>query len=428
MVTHAASDSERPLSLVHLFALGMNGIIGVGIFFAPSQVASAAAGSWGLWVYALVLLALLPVALVYAALGSRFRVNGGPYVWASAAFGGRVGFLIGWLTYASAVFSASAVVSGFARHAGGALGVEGGAPSRLFGVGLVLVLSCIVLTGLKPSARVWTGFTVAKLIPILVLLVLFAPRMALPAPAFDAAPEATGHAPASALLTRAALVVVFALQGFEVVPVLAHDTRSGARVIPVATVGCLVLVAGLYVLIHWACLVAVPALAASDRPLVDAARALGGAGAAQLLFLGTNVSALGIAFGMFAVTPHYLAALGGEPGFRWLAEGRRLVPGRALAITAALVTGLVLLGDLAQLLVLSSVAVMSQYAVAGLSLLALAKRRQHGLSWRQALPAPFALGAIALLLTGAQSFELLVAGVVVALGAVLYLARRGVRR
>ncbi|HEY6725658.1 MAG TPA: APC family permease [Polyangiaceae bacterium] len=429
MVTKAASDSERPLSLVHLFALGMNGIIGVGIFFAPSQVASAAPGSWGLAVYALVLLALLPVALVYAALGSRFRVNGGPYVWASAAFGGRVGFLIGWLTYASAVFSASAVVSGFARHAGGALGVETGSASQAFGVGLVLLLSCVVLTGLKPSARVWTGFTVAKLIPIVVLLVLFVPRMAVPVAAFDTVPEPSMHAPAGVALTRAALVVVFALQGFEVVPVLAHDTRSGARVIPIATVGCLVLVAGLYLLIHWACLVAVPALAASERPLVDAAGALGGAGAAQLLFLGTNVSALGIAFGMFAVTPHYLAALGNEPGFAWLAaEGRRLVPARALVITAALVIVLVLLGDLAQLLVLSSVAVMSQYAVAGLSLLALAKRRQYGLSWRQALPAPFALGAIALLLTGAQSFELLVAGVVVASGAVLYLVRRGVRR
>ena len=64
-------QSERPLGLVELAALGMNGIIGVGIFFAPSQVAGAAPGASGIGVYALVLLALLPVALVYAALGSR---------------------------------------------------------------------------------------------------------------------------------------------------------------------------------------------------------------------------------------------------------------------------------------------------------------------------------------------------------------------
>lgn len=425
-MTNAVSDRERPLSLVHLFALGMNGIIGVGIFFAPSQVAKAVPGGWGLSVFALVLLALLPVALVYAALGSRFRVNGGPYVWARAAFGGRVGFLIGWLTYTSAVFSAAAVVSGFARHAGAALGLEGASAARWFGGGLVLALSSIVLTGLKPSARVWTGFTIAKLIPIIVLLALFLPRAALPAPVDPSA--GAEQPPTAALLMRAALVVVFALQGFEVVPVLAHDTRSAPRVIPVATLGCLVLVAGLYSLIHWACLLAVPGLAASDRPLVDAAGALGGAGAAHLLFVGTNISALGIAFGMFAVTPHYLAALGSEPGFGWLAVERRLVPVRAVMVTAALVATLVLLGDLAQLFVLSSVAVMSQYAVSGLSLLALARRGQHGLSWRQAWPAPFALGAIALLMTGAQSSELLVAFVVVALGAVLYLVRRGAWR
>lgn len=421
------------MSLVHLFALGMNGIIGVGIFFAPSQVANAVPGLWGLGVYALVLLALLPVALVYAALGARFRVNGGPYVWASAAFGGRVGFLIGWLTYTSAVFSAAAVVSGFARHAGAGLGLDGSAGTRAFGAGLVCVLSCIVLTGLKPSARVWTGFTAAKLIPLAVLLALFVPRLTLPAAApasaLEALPAGSADAPVGALFARAALVVVFALQGFEVVPVLAHEARSAFRVIPVATVGCLLLVGGLYLLIHWACLVAVPGLAASSHPLVDAAGALGGASAERLLFFGTNVSALGIAFGMFAVTPHYLAALGREPGFGWLAvAGQRLVPVRAVAITAALVIALVLLGDLAQLLVLSSVAVMSQYAVAGLSLLALARRRQHGLSWRQAWPAPFALGAIALFMTGAETFELVVAGVVVGLGAVLYLARGNARR
>ena len=419
---NTAPQSERPLGLAELVALGMNGIIGVGIFFAPGQVAGAAPGASGIGVYALVLVALLPVALVYAALGSRFPVNGGPYVWASAAFGGSVGFLIGWLTYVSAVFSAAAVVSGFAQHAGGALGLAGSVQTRVCGLGLVCVLSLVVLTGLKPSARVWTLFTAAKLIPLAVLLVLFLPRMQTPIPA-------AGGGLADAALTRAALVVVFALQGFEVVPVLAQETRAGFRVIPLATVGCLVLVAGLYALIHWACLVAVPALAASNHPLVDAAAALGGPRAEQLLFLGTNVSALGIAFGMFAVTPHYLAALGREPGFAWLgAEGRRLVPARAVLVTAFGVALLVLLGDLAQLLVLSSVAVMTQYAVSGLSLVALGFKRQHGFSWRQAWPAPFALGAIALLLTGAEASELLVALVVVIAGAVLYLARRGARR
>ena len=69
------AHDERALGSVELVALGVNGIIGVGIFFAPSQVAGAVPGGSGLWVYALVGLALLPVALVYAALGSRFSVR-----------------------------------------------------------------------------------------------------------------------------------------------------------------------------------------------------------------------------------------------------------------------------------------------------------------------------------------------------------------
>lgn len=424
---NAESHDERALGPVELVALGVNGIIGVGIFFAPSQVAGAVPGASGLWVYALVALALLPVALVYAALGSRFRINGGPYVWASAAFGGRVGFLIGWLTYASAVFSAAAVVAGFAQHAGSALGFETSAEIRGLGVVVVFLLSAIVLAGLKPSAGVWTGFTIAKLIPLVVLLVLFLPRAHAPLPLLEAGVQ-QGALTKWGALTRAALVVVFALQGFEVVPVLAQRARSGVRAIPIATIGCLVFVAGLYLLVHWACVAAVPDLAASDHPLVDAAAALGGDLARQLLFLGTNISALGIAFGMFAVTPHYLAALGREPGFAWVgAEGRRLTPVRAVVVTALGVIALVVVGELAELLVLSSVAVMSQYAVSGLALTALARRREHGLEWRHAWPAPFALGAIALLLTGAEILELMVAALVVLAGAVLYLVRQRAR-
>lgn len=411
-----APKSEQLLGGLQLFALGVNGTIGVGIFFAPSQVAAVAPGGWGLFVYLLVLVGLVPIALVYATLGARFAENGGPYVWARAAFGSGTGFLLGWLTYVSAIFSAAAVVSGFSEHAGAAFGLVGSAEVRVFASSLIVLLTLVVLTGLKPSAGVWSAFTVAKLVPLVVLLVLFALSSSTTLPTRSRTVE-----PGS--LVRAALVVVFALQGFEVVPVLARNTKASSRVIPWATLASLVCVGGLYLLIHWACVVALPDLAASSQPLVDTGSRLGGTLGQRLLFVGTNVSALGIAFGMFAVTPHYLAALGREPGFGWVAA-KEVVPRRAVLVTALAVLVAVLSGELAQLFVLSSVAVMAQYLVSGLALVGLARRRAHGLSLWHAWPAPFGFGAIVLLLTGAELEELFVAAGVVLLGTTLYWVRR----
>jgi amino acid transporter len=94
-------------------------------------------------------------------------------------------------------------------------------------------------------------------------------------------------------VAAAALTVVFACQGFEIVPVIAGQVRTSARAVPFATVGSLALSVALYVLLVLACVSALPELASSQAPLVDTARALAGPGLAGLLFLGTSISRSG---------------------------------------------------------------------------------------------------------------------------------------
>src|SRR5882724_17912 len=296
----SASDSSRALGVWSLLALGINGIVGVGIFFTPNLVAGLVPGDLGVLAYALTLLALLPVALCYAQLGARFERDGGPYVWACAAFGERFGFVVGFAAYASAVLSTSAVIVGLGEYSAPLLGL--GAEKKLFSLVATLVLSGIALTGLKPSAWVWSSLTVAKLLPLLLLLGCFVLGRHGAAPAFAS----------SALRPdwgRAVLVLVFPMQGFEIVPVPGSHVRSPARAIPIATVGSLLLCAGLYALLHWACVRSVVGLGRVDTPLIAAAGSLGGARLSGLVSAGTNVSAIGIAFGMMAMTPRYLAAL-----------------------------------------------------------------------------------------------------------------------
>ena len=322
-----------------------------------------------------------------------------------------VGFGVGWIAWVSAVFSTSAVVSGLAEHAGPALGLT--LPHRVLSLACVAVLAGTAASGLRPSAWVWNGVTVLKLIPLAALVVAFlwagAPLST--TPAGSVSPTSFG---------RAVLVVVFATQGFEIVPVPAGNARKSARAVPVSTIAALGTAGLLYVLLHAAC-VTLPDLAHTAAPLAEAGRHFGGSSLGRLVLVGTNVSALGIAFGMFAMTPRYLAALGSDDGLgRWVARGSpHQVPLRALVVTALAVAVLVSAGGLRELFALSSVAVLAQYCVSAASLVALGLRRRRGLSPRQLWPAPLVLVAAAVVAHAATGTELAVAGGVLLVGAVL---------
>ncbi len=216
-----AARDARPnaVGLGSLFALGVNGIVGVGIFFTPGSVAALVPGSAGALAYPLTALLLAPVALTAAFLGRALPVDGGPYVWARSAFGAKIGWIVGWVAGVSALISTAAVFAGVAAQLAASFPLPGGRAAWV--VVCAVTLASIAVTGLRPSAWVWNALTITKLVPLGLLLVLGfgLTRSALaPPPAADAVAPAWG---------RALLVALFPLQGFEVVPVLSGSVRGG---------------------------------------------------------------------------------------------------------------------------------------------------------------------------------------------------------
>jgi amino acid transporter len=407
---------RRAVGPLHLLALGINGIVGVGIFFAPADVEARAPGA-GAAIFAGTALLLVPVALAFAVLGGRFDEDGGPVVFAREAFGALPAFVVGWIAYVSAIASSAAITVGLTAAVAPLVGVAGTGGQRLAATLLAGVLALICAAGLRLSARTWTALTVLKLLPLLALaLVYLAGPTPTPPPAAQAA--ADGSRPS---WQSAALVTTFAYQGFEIVPVLAGRARRPATSVPFATVGSLAVAALLYMALQAACASALPNLAASGAPLVESALVLGGPGLAALVGAGTSLSALGIAFGMMAATPFYLAALArvDRLGRGLDAVDDRGVARRALFVTWALVTALIQAGGRAELFALSSIAVLSQYLVTAAALLALALRGRRGLGRRHAALAVPA-GAVALaLVSGASAREAAVAAAALAGGLVL---------
>jgi amino acid transporter len=383
-------------------------------------VAAAAPGRAALLAFAFTGIALVPVALAFATLGRRFDEDGGPVVFARAAFGELPSFVVGWVAYVSAFLSTSAVMAGLTRAVAPSFGLEQAWAIRALGIALVTGLALLVGSGIRISAQAWTALTVLKLLPLAALLAAFA--------AFAGPAMVVASVPAGEIdWIRAGLIVTFTLQGFEIVPVIAGQVRASARAVPLATVGSLLIAVALYVALVSACLHALPDLARSGAPLVESASVYGGAGLSRALGIGTSVSALGICLGMMVTTPRYLSALasGRRELFGLHRFSARGVPLRALLVTWAIVAGFVLAGDLGELFALSSIAVLLQYGVTAAALLVLAARRQRGLRPVDAWPALPALAlGVALVAFGSTGREAVVSVVALASGAALWTAGR----
>src|SRR5262249_54760532 len=107
----------RVVGLAGLTAIALNGVVGSGIFALPATVyALAGAASPIAYLVAAVLMAL--VVACFAEAGSRSDETGGPYLYAREAFGGLVGFLVGWLFLLTRVAATAAIANTFVAHLG----------------------------------------------------------------------------------------------------------------------------------------------------------------------------------------------------------------------------------------------------------------------------------------------------------------------
>lgn len=400
--------TRRSVGTAALLALGINGIVGVGIFFAPSELATLAGPKGSVAVIVGVGVAMLPVAATFAILGRRFAEDGGPVTFARAAFGERLAFAIGWLSYVGAVFSTSAVLSGLA-HA-----VVSPSIATPCSIGFAVLLAGLAAAGIDVSKRAWSALTVLKLLPLVGLAALAvwkAPR-GLPIETAAISPSSWG---------RAALAACFVYQGFEVVPVVAGETRAPDRAVPIAILGSLAFSTLLYAVLQWT-FVTTAAGYAQEAPLAHVAERLGGYGFGRVVRVGTSVSALGIAFGMIVTTPRYLSAAATRS--RLARVNARAVPVEALALTTALLVVLLMSTTLSALFTLSSISVVVQYAVVACALVKLAMTRKLGLRPLHAVPAFATLVVAAVLLAvpgvGGGVEEFVSLAILAALGIVVH--------
>jgi amino acid transporter len=231
------------------------------------------------------------------------------------------------------------------------------------------------------------------------------------------------------------LLLAFAFLGWEGALVAAAELRDPRRDTPFAIVVGLTAVALLYVAIQVVCVDALPSLATSTRPLVDAGRATLGPVGATVIVVGAVVSMLGtINGGVLTVSrlTFAMADAGQLPRGLAALHPRYLTPVTSIALAAVVSIALTLSSTFVYLLTVSTIARLLIFAVCCVAVPVLRKREADlpallRIPGGVAIPS-LALALIAWLLAGSSWSETRDVMLALATGAVLLAATKYVGR
>lgn len=282
-VEQSIRDTEAPEHQLHkrltatdLTVFGIGVIVGTGIFVLTGQVAKEVAGPAVAVSFVVAGIVCGLAALCYAEFASTIPVAGSAYTFSFATLGEFPAWVIGWdllleLALAAAVVSVG--WSGYFASMLASIGLE--LPAWLAGddpvvnlpaVLIVLILTVILVAGIKLSSRVNLILVITKITVVLLVIVagLFFLKTANYTPFIPeavATPRVEGlKAPLIQVLFgitpvsfgvigifSAAAIVFFAFIGFDIVATAAEETIEPQRDVPRGIIGSLAICTILYV-------------------------------------------------------------------------------------------------------------------------------------------------------------------------------------
>lgn len=362
----------RAIGRWDLTAAVVNGVIGSSIFGMPGTLAKLV-GAWSPLACLLAAVGTLLVVLCFAEVASRFRDAGGPYLYSREAFGPLVGFEAGWLTFWIRVTAVAANLNVFVQYlaqiAPGAATPLGRASVI---TALVLLVALVNLRGVRQATWTINVFTVAKVLPLILLVLLGLPLLSQATLATQVVAEPDW--------VQAVLLLVFAFGGFEAPLIPAGEAKDPRRDSGFALLSALALVAAIYMLVQLTVVGLVPNLQGESAPLAAAFGRLLGPAGVTLASLTAMVSVYGYATGNALQSPRVLFAMaqrGELPALLGRVHERFRTPYAAIAAYAAIVWGLALYGSFEWNATLSAVVRLVTYALTCGALIVL--RRKPGL-------------------------------------------------
>ncbi|MFF6994536.1 amino acid permease [Streptomyces sp. NPDC008313] len=418
-VEQSIADTEEPehalkksLSALDLTVFGIGVIIGTGIFVLTGKVAKENAGPAVSLAFVAAGVVCALAALCYAEFASTIPVAGSAYTFSYASLGELPAWIIGWdlvLEFALATAVVAVGWSGYIRslmdnagwHLPDALGGRDGADSFGFDIlaaALVLVLTAILVLGMKLSARI-TSIVVAIKVTV-VLIVIIAGAFFIKGGNYRPfIPEAQEQAAGGGLkapliqlmfgwaptnfgvmgIFTAASVVFFAFIGFDIVATAAEETRNPQRDMPRGILGSLIICTLLYVAVatvvtgmqHYTKL-------SIDAPLADAFKSTGHPFFAGVISFGAAVGLTTVCMILLLGQTRVFFAMSRDgllPRFFSRVHPRFRTPHRPtilLGVVIAIVAGFTSLSELAELV---NIGTLFAFVVVAISVIILRRTR-----------------------------------------------------
>lgn len=254
---HPAKGTElhRTLTAFDLTLFGIGAIIGAGVFVLTGIAAATKAGPAIVISYIIAGLAAMFAALAYAELASSIGGTGSAYSYAYAGFGEFIAWIIGWnllLEYAMSVATVAIGWSGYVNDLFVSLNIPlptaitknpfAGGVVNLMAVLIIVLLSALLIIGVRHSARVNTIAVLIKLGTIL-LFIVFAIHDVQPANWANFYPFGW-----SGIMSGAALVF-FAYIGFDALSTAVEESVNPQRDIPISIIISLIFCTLIYILV-----------------------------------------------------------------------------------------------------------------------------------------------------------------------------------
>jgi APA family basic amino acid/polyamine antiporter len=384
-------QTPRKLNLFDVTNLVVGGTVGADIYIVAS-LGSAYLGPASLlvWLVAGAIAAIL--ALNFAEAAALVPRVGGSFAYAREAWGDFAGFMVGWPLWIAEVAALAVMPVAFVRY------LTYFVPSLSFAQGVVIKILFVVIIayvnvrGAKEAGRANDVLTIAKLSPLLLLIVTgFVYLMLNPGTAasnlLPFAPLGFGN------FGQALILVVWAYAGFELAVIPSGEVENPTKTIPKAMIIGMAIVAFFYVLTNFVVLATVnwTVLQTDITPLATAGSVvlsytptlalIGGAvlGIGALISIsgfdesGTlSTSRLSYAISLEGLFPKFLSRLHPRFGTPYYA----IIAQSVIALIASLV------GGLTQLIVFSTFNLAFVYLATSAAVLTLRERKKGAASER----------------------------------------------
>ena len=368
---HHERSLIRVLGTWGLAASVVNITVGGGIFRLPAA-AAAALGPAAPLAYVICAAAMGLIVLCFAEAGSRVAMTGGLYAYVEVAFGPLIGFVAGVLLWAGITAATAAVASFFADALGALVPGVSGATARTIVITVIFAaLAVLNIAGVRGASRFNAVMTVAKLLPLVALIVVGA---------FSVHGENLRwtSAPAITDVARASIVSIFAFLGVESALVPSGEVRDPARTVPRAIFLAMVGIAVLYLAVQLVTQgVLGPSLAGQKTPVAEAAAVAMGPNGRTLILIGSAISMFGYVSGMTLAVPRMLFAFGRDgflPAQLASVHPRFKTPHVAIACQTLIVVMLAVTGSFEKLAIVANGSILLVYAACCLAVIQLRRR------------------------------------------------------